>query len=83
MANTTFECVKKGLIFLTPASRYVYIISSKNTNPALPRPRFAAPLVTALGCHSLLFVNWVSVTPLPIAAVDETPPVTVFIRLST
>lgn len=33
--------------------------------------------------HSFVFVNWASVTPLPIAAVDETPPVTVFNRLST
>lgn len=29
-----------------------------------------------------LDLNWSSVTPLPIAAVDDTPPVTVFIKLS-
>jgi hypothetical protein len=27
-------------------------------------------------------VNWASVTPAPMADVDETPPVTVFMRLS-
>lgn len=27
-------------------------------------------------------LNWSSVTPLPMAAVEDTPPVTVFMRLS-
>jgi hypothetical protein len=43
----------------------------------------ASPIKRPACHHNLTLVNWASVTPLPIAAVDETPPVTVFKRLST
>jgi len=49
-------------------------------------PNSVATAVSAnadTACHSLVFVNCASVTPFPIAAVDEIPPVTVFIKLST
>ena len=40
------------------------------------------PLYEAVGQFYNFALNWSSVTPLPMAAVDDTPPVTVFMRLS-
>jgi hypothetical protein len=55
------------------AAACLYYLSKKCNNPN------TRPILL----YILLFVaNWDSVTPLPIADVDETPPVTVLMRLS-